>query len=365
MDTTDPNIIFDQTGVCNYCNNFEKNIAPYWRIINNKNSLSKIIKKIKSLSEGKEYDCIIGVSGGVDSSYLLHLAVKEFNLRPLVYHVDTGWNSQVAVENIEKILDKLNLELHTEVIYWPEMRDLQLSFFKSNVPHLDTPQDHAIFASLYNYCNTNKIKTILNGGNFSTECIREPLEWHYHASDAYHLKHIHSLFGEKELSRFPISDIFTYKIYYKYFKKINVYQLLNYLNYNKSDAINILNQEYGWNPYKYKHHESRFTRFYEGYWLLKKFGYDKRKAHFSSLILTSQMSREEALDKLKVDPISNNEIDYEIDFVSSKLNIDRKELTSFFSQENKSFRDYKSRYKLINFFTKLSQILNIEKRIIK
>ena len=365
MDTSDPNILFDDDGTCIYCLNFFKKILPYWKEINNEIKLKSNIEKIKENEFENGHNCIIGVSGGVDSSYLLHLAVREFGLKPLVYHVDAGWNSKIAVENIEKIVDRLDLELYTDVIYWPEMRDLQLSFFKANVPHLDTPQDHAFFASMYNYCEKNNIKSILNGGNFSTESIREPLLWHYHASDALHIRHIQKLFGTRQLSSFPISDIFTYKIFYNFIKKIKVYQLLNNINYNKSKATAFLKEEYNWTEYSHKHYESRFTRFYEGYWLLKKFGFDKRKAHYSSLILSNQMSRHEALVKLKIDPISDEEIKKDIEFVANKLSISTEELNSYFHSANLTFENYKSNYYLINIFTIISRLLGLEKRIIK
>ncbi len=366
MDTSDPNILFDDKGVCNHCNNFFKNIKPFLQNENKREKiLNETINKIKNKNKNNEFDCVIGVSGGVDSSYMLHTAVTKFKLRPLVFHVDAGWNSLVAVSNIEKLIEKLNLTLHTKVVYWPEMRDLQLSFFKAQVPHLDTPQDHAFFASTYNYCSKYKVDYILNGGNFSTECVREPLDWHYHASDLYHLKEIHKLFGEKKLKEFPLCGIFKYKIFFRYFKNIQVFQPLNYLNYNKQEAINTLEKDYGWKSYSHKHYESRFTKFYEGYWLLKKFGFDKRKAHFSSLILTEQMSREEAISKLKFDPLTDAEIMEEKNFIANKLNISLEELENFFKGENKSFRNYNSHFTIINFFTKLLTLVGYEKRVIQ
>tara|TARA_B100000989_G_scaffold126527_1_gene93865 strand:+ start:8386 stop:9522 length:1137 start_codon:yes stop_codon:yes gene_type:complete len=365
MDTTDPNISFNEKGESNYYTNYLQNILPSWKNNGSKfNKLLKIADQIKKNGKNQEFDCIIGASGGVDSSYLIYLAKEVLQLRPLIYHVDGGWNSRLAVSNIEKIIDKLNLDLHTDVIYWPEMRDLQLSFFKAQVPHLDTPQDHAFFSSIYNYAVKYKIKYILNGGNFSTECVREPLEWHYHASDLKHIKDIHSKFGSIKLHKFPTADIFKYKIYYRFFKNMKVIQPLNYIKYIKSEAIDLLEKKFGWEQYSHKHYESRFTKFYEGFWLINKFGYDKRKAHFSSLILTNQMTRDEALKELSSPPYTE-EIDDDFEYIANKLEISVEDLKFYLTQKNKSFRDYKSNYKLINFFTKILRLLSLEKRIIQ
>ena len=365
MDTTDPNITFNKFGESNYYTNFVKNIKPIWKNDgSNFYKLEKIVSKIKKDMKNNDFDCIIGISGGVDSSYLTYFAKEILNLRPLIYHVDAGWNSQLAVSNIEKIIDKLNLDLHTDVIYWPEMRDLQLSFFKAQVPHLDTPQDHAFFSSMYNYASKYKIKYILNGGNYSTECIREPLEWHYHASDLKQIKDIHSKFGKTKLSKFPTADIFKYKIYYRFFKGIKVLQPLNYIEYKKKSATELLESKFDWKQYSHKHYESRFTKFYEGYWLLNKFGYDKRKAHYSSLILTDQMSRSDALKKIENAPYSE-EIDDDFEYVANKLDISVNELKAIMNEQNKSFKDYKSNYVMINFFTKLLRLTGFEKRIIQ
>ncbi len=365
MDTTDPNIVFNKNGESNYYTNFIENILPNWKNDGSKfDELIKIADRIKKECKNKDFDCIIGISGGVDSSYLTHLAKEILNLRPLIFHVDGGWNSQLAVSNIEKIVDKLNLDLHTDVIYWPEMRDLQLAFFKAQVPHLDTPQDHAFFSSMYNYASKHNIKYILNGGNFATECVREPLEWHYHASDLRHIKDIHSKYGQNELVKFPTADIFKYKIFYRYIKGMKVIQPLNYIKYIKKDAIKFLEDEFNWMQYSHKHYESRFTKFYEGFWLLKKFGFDKRKAHYSSLILTGQMTREEALIELQSPPYTE-EIEDDFEYVANKLEISVNDLKNLMNQQNKTFRDYKSNYNLINFFTKILRFLKIEKRIIQ
>ena len=364
MDSTDSGITFNSDGICDYCENFEKNIKKQ---LNNHNflkaNLNSIVKTIKSKKQ--KYDCLIGISGGADSCYLAHYAKKELNLNPLLIHVDTGWNSKASTNNVEKIVDGLNVDLYTVVIPWIEMRDLQLSFFKAQHSNLDIPQDHAIFSSIYNYAFKHNIKFILTGGNLSTECIREPLEWAYHASDLRHIKNIHKLFGKEDLKNFPTCDIFRYKIYYRFFKGIKVIQPLNYVEYNKQKSIKILENNYGWIKYDQKHYESRFTKFFEGYWQLKKFGFDKRKAHLSSLILTNQISREQALLKLKQKPIDEEEARNEFNFVCKKLDISEGELKDIMNGENKSFKDYKSSYFLIQFCVKLMRFLKIESRIIR
>ena len=365
MDETDPNIKFDSNGLCNHCTNFYKNIKPVW---NNdgrdENKLFELSNKIKDENDGSDFDCILGISGGVDSSYLAYYTKEILGLRPLIFHVDAGWNSELAVNNIDKIISGLDLELYTEVINWKEMQDLQLSYFKSGIPCLDTPQDHVFFAAMYNYAKKNNIRYIFNGGNYSTECIREPLEWHYHASDLKQLKSIHKIFGTIPLKTLPMSDIFKYKIYYRYFKKMKVIQPLNFINYNKKTAIDLLQKRFDWNKYKYKHYESRFTRFYEGYWLLEKFGYDKRKAHLSSLVLTDQMTREEALNELRIKPYSKEEKIEDFNYISKKLGISTEYLTELFNSTNKSFKDYKSNYYFIQLFVQIARLLKIERRLI-
>lgn len=366
MDTTDTSITFNSDGICDYCINFEKNIKS---VLNNHQKKNKILvnklEEIKKSKKSSKYDCIIGISGGIDSCYLAFILKEVYQLEPLVLHVDTGWNSKESVNNIEKIVDGLNLDLFTKVINWREMKDLQLSFFKAQHPNLDIPQDHAIFASLYNFAIENKIKYILTGGNLATECLREPLEWAYHASDVKHIKWIHKKFGTEKLKNFPLCDIFVYKIFYRFFYGLKVFQPLNYIEYNKSEAIKLLEKNFGWEKYSHKHFESRFTKFYEGFWLLKKFGYDKRKAHFSSLILTGQMKREEALVKIKNQPYDDDEAKKLFDYVCEKLEVSPEYLKLLMSKPNKSFKDYKSNYQIINFFVKLCRFLKIENRLIR
>ena len=359
MDTSDSSITFDKNGVCDHCQNYNKNIRKIVDFKDSKSRLIKIIEKIKS-KKNQHYDCLIGISGGVDSCYLAHYAKQELKLNPLMVHVDTGWNSINSTGNIEKIIDCLNLDLETIVIPWKEMKDLQLSFFKAQHPNLDIPQDHAIFASLYKYAIKNNIKYILNGGNFSTECIREPLEWAYHASDVKHIKDVHKKFGNLKLKKFPLCDIFTYKIYYRFFKGLKVIQPLNYIEYNKSKCMKKLENLYGWVKYEHKHYESRFTKFFEGYWLLKKFGYDKRKAHFSSLILTNQMTRDEAMNALKEPAYDRQNIKHELEYISSKLDMTPEELQECMNSPLKTYRDYKSQKSIYNLGAKIFRFLKLE-----
>lgn len=366
MDTTDPKITFDEKGWCDYCQNYYTNILPNWHTDERGlKEIQPIIDKIKREGKNKPHDCLIGLSGGVDSSYLTYIAKEKFGLRPMLFHVDAGWNSQEAVHNIEKLVDGLGLDLYTEVINWEEMKDLQLAFFKAQVPHIDTPQDHAFFASLYNFAAKNNYKYILTGANYSTECVREPLEWHYHASDLRQIKDIHNKFGTRPLKTFPTADIFKYKIYYRYIKGVRVVKPLNHIPFIKADAMQELIDKFGWQSYPYKHYESRFTRFYEGYWLPKKFGYKKHRAHFSSLILTGQMTRDEALEKISKPAYDENMIAQDFEYIAKKLEISVQDLQTLLEGENKTYRDYKSRMQLINLGTMVLTKLGIQRSIIR
>lgn len=366
MDTTDSDISFDARGWCDYCINFHTNILPHWHPDERgEREILAQVEKVRQAGRGRDHDCILGISGGVDSSYLTYLAKEKFGLRPLIFHVDAGWNSQQAVHNIERMVEGLGLDLHTEVVNWREMQDLQLAFFKSGVPHLDVPQDHAFGAALYRFAAKHGFKYILNGGNYSTECVREPLEWAYHASDLRHLRDIHRRFGARPLATFPLADIFTYKLHYRYVKGVRVLRPLNYVPYVKEDAMNLLVDRFGWQRYAHKHYESRFTRFFEGYWQPTRFGYDKRRAHFSSLILTGQMTREAALERIARPAYDVATVDDDFEYVATKLDISVEELRALHDIPKRSYHDFKSAMPLIRLGTGVMRAVGIQRAIIR
>ena len=366
MDTTDTKIVFDERGWCDYCVNYYEHILPNWHTdARGEAEIWRQIDEIKAYGKGRDHDCLIGLSGGVDSSYLVYLAKEKFGLRPLLYHVDAGWNSQQAVNNIEKLVDGLGLDLFTEVVNWPEMRDLQLSFFKSGVSHLDAPQDMAFFAGLYNFAAKNKVRYILTGANYSTECVREPLDWDYHKSDLRQLKDIHAKHGSMPLKTYPLCGIFKFKLYYRYVKGVRVVKPLNYVPYIKDAAMDELVEKFGWQKYAHKHYESRFTRFYEGYWLPTTFGYDKRKPHYASVILTGQMTREDALDKLSRPAYDPATIDDDFEYIATKLGISVDELRSYHAMRKRTYKEYKNYMPLIQIGTVAQQMLGMEHRVLR
>lgn len=364
MDTSDSRIKFDENGVCDHCNDFQINVKPNW--YPNEEGLKRLestVSKIKEDGKNRDFDCLLGMSGGVDSSFLLHLAVKELGLRPLVFHVDGGWNSELAVNNIQVMIDKLGLDLYTEVINWEEMKDFQLAYFKSGVPHIDIPQDHAFIATLYNFADKHNIKYILNGGNISTECVRNPMEWLYYGTDMAQINDIRKKFGTVKMKSYPFSPILRHKFYLKYIRKIQVVKPLDNLNYIKEDALKLLAEEYGWTPYPQKHFESRFTRFFEGFWLPERFGFDTRRVQFSSLILTGQLSRQEALEKLKKPAYNIETIKDEFNYIAKKLGITSSKLKEYLKMPKKFYWDYKNQERIFNLGAKVLQKLGLEKAI--
>jgi N-acetyl sugar amidotransferase len=362
MDTTDSAIAFDADSICDHCRVYETQVLPNWHTDERgQTKLRHVLQRIREDGKRRDFDCIIGVSGGVDSSYLTYLARTQFNLRPLVFHVDTGWNSKESVNNVERLIDGLGIELFTEVIDWEEMRDLQLAFLRAAVPHIDTPQDHAIFASMYQFAVKHGIRYILTGANYSTECIRNPVEWMYFQSDSTQLRDIHRRFGTVPLASFPTTNILWHKVYLPYVKGIRVVRPLNYVPYRKEEAVLELVDKLGWQPYPQKHFESRFTAFYEGFWLYQKFGYDVRRVQLSSLILTGQMTRERALEILQRPPTDEATARREFHYVASKLRITVEELKGHMQSPSRSFRDYRSQAALYAVGAKASRLLGIER----
>ena len=338
-------------------------MTGFRRVLFRSQELQKIIDKIKKEGKGKEFDCIMGMSGGADSSYLLHVAVKKYGLRPLVFHVDGGWNSELAVNNINVMIDKLGLDLYTEVINWEEMKDFQLAYFKAGLPNLDVPQDHAFVATLYNFADKHGIKYILNGGNISTECVRNPLDWLYYGTDMLQINDIRKKFSTNPMKTYPFSNVLRHKIYLRYIKGVQVVKPLNYFPYIKEEAMRLLSEEYGWKPYPQKHFESRFTKFYEGYWLPKRFGFDTRKVQYSSLILTGQMSRDEALAKLNQPAINKEDAKNDFEYIATKLGITIDELQGYMDMPLKSHNDYKNIQSMFNFGAKVMKALGMERSI--
>lgn len=361
MDTTDSKITFDEAGVCDHCRTFRSHTLPYWHTDERGEAeLQRMVREIKAASRGLDFDCIIGMSGGIDSSYLTYIATDKLGLKPLVFHVDAGWNSQIAVNNIEKLVDGLGLDLFTEVIDWEEMKDLQLAYFKSGVAHIDTPQDHAFFATMYKFARKHKVRYILTGANLSTECVRNPVEWMYYQSDSIQLRDIHRRFGKRPLKSYPVTSILWHKLYLPYIQRIKVLRPLNSLPYIKEEAVRLLSDRFGWQPYPQKHFESRFTRFYESYWLPRKFGYDVRKVQFSSLILTGQMTREEAVERLKSPPFDPATIGQDKEFVATKLGISVDELDGYMSAPNRSYRDYRNQEWVYGIGSRVMKALGME-----
>ena len=349
MDTSDPDIIFNNDGRCNHCIDFDQRAKINW--FPNKQGhekISIILNKIKSLKKKSDYDCIIGLSGGIDSSYLA-IKMYEFGLNPLVVHVDGGWNSELASNNIESIVKYCNYDLHTHVVDWNEMRDLQLAYLKSGISNQDAPQDHIFFSSIYHFATQNKIKYILSGGNFATEGIF-PQNWHNEAMDAINLRAIHKKFGSQPLLKYKTISFFEYYFWYPFFKGLRTLRPLNYMNYNKIEALKELEKKINFKAYKNKHGESKFTKYFQNHYLPIKFGYDKRLPHLSTLIASGQISRDDAISQLKESLYDESELNKDILYICKKLKISREEYEALMKLPNRSYRDYPNwdfRYKIV------------------
>lgn len=340
MDTTIKKIDFDEEGICNYCKNYEYRVLnELFKEPERGQKLVALIQKIKKDGKGKKYDCVIGVSGGVDSSFVAHL-VKDLGLRPLAIHLDNGWNSELAVQNIHLLLNNLYIDLYTHVIDWVEFKDLQKAFIKSSVENLEIPTDHAISALLLNMADKYGIKYILNGSNLVTEGIL-PIQGGRNI-DYRLLKDIHSKFGTLKLNTYPSISIwsFAYKVL---IKKIKYIPILNYIDYDKEKAIDLLEAKYGWRRYGGKHYESIFTRFYQGYILPSKYNYDKRKAHLSTMIMSGQISKDDAVLELQKNPyLDENLLKDDLNFFLKKFDFTNEEFVKIMQEVPKSVNEYKS-----------------------
>jgi N-acetyl sugar amidotransferase len=361
MDTSDPLIYFDKEGVCNHCKNFEKKYAEIPKVkYTDSIELRKVVSEIKLSSINKKYDCILGLSGGVDSSFIATI-LKELNIKPLVVHFDNGWNSELAIRNIQNIVNKLGFELYTYVIDWNEFKDLQLSYFRASVLDLEVPTDHLIFGALYKTAKKFGIKNIISGYNLSSEGIM-PESWlHMRKFDIANMKDIHEQFGSGKLKKLPILG-FWHRIYYNKIYKFKEFHILQNFEYNKLEAKKVLSAKFDWKDYGGKHYESVFTRFYQGYFLPVKFNIDKRKAHLSSLILSSQMNKDDALNELKMPTYDSQVQERDIDFVCKKWNISRSEFDRVMNLPIRRHQDFKDEIILEN---RYNSVINLIKKILK
>jgi len=325
MDTTDPEITFDEQGHCNHCTRFFDTIkGVHWLPgEEGRRILIETINRIKGEGRGKKYDGIIGLSGGVDSSYLLY-KIREWGLHPLAVHVDAGWDSDLAVQNIKSLCEKLDVVLHNIVIDWEAMRNVQVAFLRSGVINQEIPQDHAFFAALYRFAVQNGVRYVFHGSNFATESIL-PSAWGYDAMDSTYLQAIVHRYGDSDLRDFPTVNFWQYYFFYPYVRRMTVIRPLNYIPYRKIEAIQELERKFDWRYYGGKHWESRFSKFFQGYYLPKRFGFDKRKAHLSSLIVSGEITRSEALEEMRKPIYPPDQLDSDKKYVLEKLHISDEE----------------------------------------
>lgn len=340
-------ITFDENGYCNHCTEF-LNIRDKYKYQGKESDerLRGVIEEIKHAGKGNVYDCIIGLSGGVDSSYLAYIA-QEKGLRILAVHMDNGWDSEEAVMNIKNITKKLEIDYESYVLDWEEFKDLQLSFLKASVPEAETPTDIAILAALYYFAAKYNIKYIMDGGNLATEGIL-PKSWHYNARDLKYFNHINKNFGAKRLKKFPT---FGYKkeMYFKLIKGIRMIYPLNYVSFAKEDAIEVLRKKFDWKYYGGKHYESTYTRFIQSYYLYEKLGIDYRRTTLATQICTGEINRDEANKQLKNKPFDPSKIEEEKQYISKKLGVSKDEFERILNLPAKWYWDYPNEDKKLRF----------------
>lgn len=354
MDTSDKDINFDENGVCNHCRSYEEKLKKY--VLTGKEAEKKlweIAEKIKERGKTKKYDCLLGLSGGTDSTYVAYV-VKKLGLRPLIVHLDNGWNSRTSVGNIKNIVKKLGFDLYTYVIDWDEFRELQLAYLRASVVDIEFLTDHAIKAILYKVASDRGIKEIITGTNIVTEGMM-PKSWVYSKNDVSNLKDIVGKFSSVKIKTFPVMGFYK-QLYYHFIKGIRTIQILNYVPYIKKDAKDILKKELGWVDYGDKHGESVFTSFYQKYILIKKFGIDKRRPHLSTLICAGQITREEAIKEIEKSPYTEQELKKEKEYVMKKFGINEKEFEDIMSLPVRSHYEFKNQAftrKIVNSLRKL------------
>jgi N-acetyl sugar amidotransferase len=339
MDITDPHIEFDEDGVCNHCRRYEEQARQrLQREAEQQVTLQRLVEEIKARGRNKEYDCIIGVSGGIDSTYLAY-QVKKLQLRPLAVHMDNGWDSELAVSNIENVLKKLGIDLYTYVLDWQEFKDLQIAFLKASVSDAEIPTDHAIWAALYHAADQRGISYILLGTNHATEGIF-PRSWTYGILDWRYIKGVHDRFGKIRLKSYPHISLFKHRFFYPVIKRIQVVSILDYMPYNKREAAEILEQQLDWRPYGGKHYESIYTRFFQGYILPRKFNIDKRRAHLSTLIMSGQITRAEALEQIQHPPYAGYMFEEDMEYVLKKFELTTGQFDKIMALPIKTYQDY-------------------------
>lgn len=340
MDTTDPDIVFDGDGVCSHCHRYRSLVtSPRHTAKRQPGALDRLVAEMKEAGRGRRYDCVIGLSGGVDSSYVAYLC-KSLGLRPLAVHLDNGWDSEVAVGNIERLVDRLGLDLHTVVLDWESFRDLQVAFLRASTPDCEIPTDHAILASLYQAAARFGVRHILSGHNRATEGGGVPA-WSQGHGDWRYIRSVHRRHGRRRLRGFPHYGPLRFARY-ALVQKIRWDTLLDYVDYHKEDAMRLLQREVGWRPYAAKHGESTYTAFYQDYILPRKFGFDKRRLHLSSLVWSGQLSRQEALERMARPAAPERELERAKRYVVKKLGLSPEEFDGLMAQPPRRFEDYPS-----------------------
>ena len=330
----------DAHGVCNFCRDFEAKLSELQRLQGQPQALARLVETVQAAGRGKAYDCVVGLSGGVDSSYVLHL-VKEQGLRPLAVHLDNGWNSELAVANIHALVDKLGVDLYTHVIDWDENRDMQLSMFKAGVIDIELLMDNAMLALNYQCAARYKLRHIISGSNRATEGVRMPRGWNHFKLDAMNIRAIHQRFGTLPIKTHPLLGTLDH-LRYKYWNKLEWVSWLDYVDYNKQAAVALLTERYGYKPYPYKHYESVFTRYYQGYLLPAKFNVDKRRVHLSTLIMSGQITREQALADLASPPYDPQQLQRDQQFILKKFGVDEAWLADYLKAPIHAHADYPS-----------------------